>query len=518
MPVPTRPPLRKALSIGVQYSTLRKYNLELPGACNDPKILSDLLVDVYGYEREHIIILMDDHPSDDRKPTKENIERAMNELVAGAQPGDHFVFHFSGHGAQVPNEDGTEKSGFDDVIWPADVQYDPDGDFENYIKDDEIHDVLVEKVPVGAHFMMVFDCCHSGTMADLPYDSEDCPPPTPLSATSSTSTTSTYPNIQNIRLRGSQDVHTEEGLQRTTAQEAFHPAVPVTHNLDDDAPAFADITALSACADSQSTLGSSKGGLFINALANALRECQPLQIWKSGADALQGHNPKASHAELLSSVSHEIAKITAKINSHLTSDGEFTVHAAAAFHEDLNNRSLVRLPRLSGSASAVSHSMSSETVAENTLVPVSLSFCDDLSVSGGLSHLHAAMGSGSIPACTFSGSLCIMKLIFSSLFVLLVSAANALVLDAPPASGWKAKETVTERWQSSAADPPSFTLMLYTGTAGETFFLGNHQTADDTATFTLPGVSPGSYHLGAVNTTNLNQVWAVTGQFNITAA
>ncbi|KAH9836347.1 uncharacterized protein C8Q71DRAFT_78305 [Rhodofomes roseus] len=111
-----------------------------------------------------------------------------------------------------------------------------------------------------------------------------------------------------------------------------------------------------------------------------------------------------------------------------------------------------------------------------------------------------------------------MKLIFSSLFVLLVSAANALVLDAPPASGWKAKETVTEGWQSSAADPPSFTLMLYTGTAGETFFLGNHQTADDTATFTLPGVSPGSYHLGAVNTTNLNQVWAVTGQFNITAA
>ncbi|KAH9836348.1 uncharacterized protein C8Q71DRAFT_724148 [Rhodofomes roseus] len=303
MPVPTRPPLRKALSIGVQYSTLRQYDLELPGACNDPKILSDLLVDIYGYEREHIIILMDDHPSVDRKPTKENIERAMNELVAGrarywASSETKRLYIDQSLGMALKN-DGSYVI---QVIWPADVQYDPDGDFENYIKDDEIHDVLVEKVPVGAHFMMVFDCCHSGTMADLPYDSEDCPPPTPLSATSSTSTTSTYPNIQNIRLRGSQDVHTEEGLQRTTAQEEFHPAVPVTHNLDDDAPAFADI-----------------------ALANALRECQPLQIWKSGADALQGHNPKASHAELLSSVSHEIAKITAKINSHLTSGEHFEI-------------------------------------------------------------------------------------------------------------------------------------------------------------------------------------------------
>jgi len=302
MPVATRPPLKKALSIAVQYSTLKQYNLELPGACNDPKILSDLLHNVYGYEQDHITILLDDESSDQR-PTKENIERAMHTLVADAQPGDHFVFHFSGHGAQVLNEDGTEKSGFDDVIWPADVEYDSEGNFANYIKDDEIHDVLVNHVPLGAHFMMIFDCCHSGTMADLPNDSADCPLLTPSSATSST--VSLPPYAKNIRVRGSHDVHTEEGLQRKTSQETFFPAAAFIHDLDENAPAVADVTSLSACGDSQQTLGGSKGGLFINALASALR-----------------HNP-ANHAELLRNVTREIAKITAKINSRLSSDEQF---------------------------------------------------------------------------------------------------------------------------------------------------------------------------------------------------
>ncbi|KAH9922521.1 caspase domain-containing protein [Fomitopsis serialis] len=285
MPVATRPPLKKALSIAVQYSTLKEYSLELPGACNDPKILSDLLHNVYGYEQDHIIILLDDESSDHRRPTKENIERAMHALVADAQPGDHFVFHFSGHGAQVLNEDGTEKSGFDDVIWPADVEYDSDGNFANYIKDDEIHDVLVNHVPLGAHFMMIFDCCHSGTMADLPNDSADCPPLTPSSSTSSTMSIPSYAKN-----------NTEEGLQRKTAQETFFPAAAFTHDLDENAPAVADIVSMRTCED----------------ISLSLTMCLRLH-W---------HNP-ANHAELLRNVTREIAKITAKINSHLSSDEQF---------------------------------------------------------------------------------------------------------------------------------------------------------------------------------------------------
>ncbi|KAI0729872.1 peptidase C14, caspase domain-containing protein [Fomitopsis betulina] len=301
VPVSTRPPLKRALSIAVQYSSLRDFNLDLPGTPNDPKILSDLLVEVYNYKREDILILLDDDASPHPPPTRENIERAMKELVADAQPGDHFVFHFSGHGAQVPNLDGTEKSGFDDVIWPADVKFFPDdGNFDNYIKDDEIHDVLVNHVPVGAHFMMVFDCCHSGTMADLPYESEDCPPPSPSSTTSGGISIPT-PNVKNIRVRGSHDVPSQDGPERKIAKEQFTPAVPVTHNPNEPQTAVADVTAWSACEDNQETLGGPRGGVFVNAFARALRR-----------------NPMASHQELLNGVTHEIAKITAKLNARRT--------------------------------------------------------------------------------------------------------------------------------------------------------------------------------------------------------
>ena len=36
--------MKRALSIAVQYSSLKDFNLDLPGTPNDPKILSGLLV------------------------------------------------------------------------------------------------------------------------------------------------------------------------------------------------------------------------------------------------------------------------------------------------------------------------------------------------------------------------------------------------------------------------------------------------------------------------------------------
>ncbi|PCH35232.1 hypothetical protein WOLCODRAFT_27737 [Wolfiporia cocos MD-104 SS10] len=310
MPVATRLPVRKALSVAVQYKTLKEYDMELVGTHNDPLILSDLLTNTFHYDPDHITVLVDDDESKPHAwPTRENMVRAMKELVAGAQPGDHFVFHFSGHGAQVPNLDGTEKSGFDDVIWPADVVYNEDGSFDNFIKDDDIHSILVEHVPPGAHFMMVFDCCHSGTAADLPYGSEDCPPITPTSSTSST-----FPSaaaVKNIRVRGSHDAPsaTEDGTQRKMLQETFVPDKPLAQIDVPQVPALADVTSWAACEDDEVTLGGPRGGVFINAFVNALKK-----------------NPFVTHAELLHTVTREIAKITAAINAHLRSaEGAFKV-------------------------------------------------------------------------------------------------------------------------------------------------------------------------------------------------
>ena len=71
-------------------------------------------------------------------------------------PGDTLFFHFSGHGTQIPTDNPQETDGMDEAIVPTDM---------NVILDDDLR-VIVCKLAVGAHFTMLADCCHSGTLLD----------------------------------------------------------------------------------------------------------------------------------------------------------------------------------------------------------------------------------------------------------------------------------------------------------------------------------------------------------------
>jgi uncharacterized caspase-like protein len=55
-------------------------------------------------------------------PTKSNIMKGLQWLVAGAVPGDALFFHFSGHGAQKPDPTGHETDGMNETILPIDFQ------------------------------------------------------------------------------------------------------------------------------------------------------------------------------------------------------------------------------------------------------------------------------------------------------------------------------------------------------------------------------------------------------------
>jgi len=286
---PVREPVKRALSIAVQYSRLREFGMDLPGTHKDPIILSNLLIEIFNYREEDIMILMDDDDGEYRSPTRENIMKAMYDLVADAQPGDHFVLHFSGHGGQIPNLDGTEEDGLDEVIFPVDIDYRGPDDISNYIMDDEFHD-LIDNIPVGAHFMMVFDCCHSGTMADLPFSSETLPGhssviPVDLESALSSPIDSPKSGLQprSVRMRGTQAVRSHQGEIK---QKDIKHKVVAHHPTD--------VESWSACEDSKLALGDEDGGLFMRAFAKALRG-----------------NPRATHEELLSRVIREMSKLAA---------------------------------------------------------------------------------------------------------------------------------------------------------------------------------------------------------------
>ena len=90
------------------------------------------------------------------QPTGKNIKAALVNMVANAQPGDSLVFHFSGHGTQVPTDDPKEEDGKDEAICPCDM---------NLICDDDLRAILSPLKP-GVKFTFVADCCHSGTLLD----------------------------------------------------------------------------------------------------------------------------------------------------------------------------------------------------------------------------------------------------------------------------------------------------------------------------------------------------------------
>ena len=151
---------RKALLIGINYYDTK---FKLNGCINDVKNVKNFLTR-HGYKAEDMVILTDDNDRNSRAfPTRRNIIDAMNWLVAGSKENDSLFFHFSGHGSQIEDTDGDELDGYDETICPYDFEQ------AGQISDDELHAIMVKPLPEGCRLTALFDCCHSGSMLDLPY-------------------------------------------------------------------------------------------------------------------------------------------------------------------------------------------------------------------------------------------------------------------------------------------------------------------------------------------------------------
>jgi len=103
-----------------------------------------------------MVVLVDDQYTlrGNDSPTKSNIQKGLNWLVHNVVAGDVLFFHFSGHGAQVPDKSGLESDGFNETILPVD--YKRSGE----IVDDELWGRLVYKIPNGVRLTAIMDCCH----------------------------------------------------------------------------------------------------------------------------------------------------------------------------------------------------------------------------------------------------------------------------------------------------------------------------------------------------------------------
>ena len=148
---------KRAVLIGIN-----KYQMpgaDLQGCVNDVKNLSGVLKTYYGFADRDMTTLTD------TQATKKAMERAIKKLIAKGKKGDVLLLHYSGHGSNVPDDNGDEADHRDEILCPTDL------DWKNPFRDDWLRKTL-GKLPSGVSLTVIMDCCHSGTITRVmnPFD------------------------------------------------------------------------------------------------------------------------------------------------------------------------------------------------------------------------------------------------------------------------------------------------------------------------------------------------------------
>lgn len=137
--------VKKAFIVGINYISTGN---ELQGCINDAENMQKLLTNE-GFTVEMCV---------ERAATTAGIKAGLQRLVTGVVPGDVIVFHYSGHGSQLPSS--KESDGFEEIICPIDLNW-----TTRVITDDDLA-AIFNTVPNGVNVTVVLDCCHSGSGLD----------------------------------------------------------------------------------------------------------------------------------------------------------------------------------------------------------------------------------------------------------------------------------------------------------------------------------------------------------------
>lgn len=152
----------RALVIGInQYPGIsdgaRAAARELRGAVPDAHAFTDLLVDIFRFERSDIRLLTD------AQATQEAILSGIREwLIAGSGPGDRAVFYFAGHGATALVNEADGKQRLTSTLVPADAAGDVGRSISRMIEGRTIGRLLEQLK--DRRVMVVADACQSGSV------------------------------------------------------------------------------------------------------------------------------------------------------------------------------------------------------------------------------------------------------------------------------------------------------------------------------------------------------------------
>lgn len=135
--------------LGIGINRHREYG-NLVNAVKDIEDCSKLLIEKYGFKREHTFLLQNE------LATRSNIIKHLEMLQDLVTPRDKVLILFSGHG---------ERKDIREHSWGYWVTYDGEqGSKANHIKNSEVIDFI--KMINSKHTLLISDSCYSGTFFD----------------------------------------------------------------------------------------------------------------------------------------------------------------------------------------------------------------------------------------------------------------------------------------------------------------------------------------------------------------
>lgn len=144
-----------ALLIGIDYVGDL---YQLSGCVNDIDNMNNLIKSK-GFN--NIKILKDRNNRDKKSyPYANNIVNELNNICKNNN--SHIYVHYAGHGIGIIDNNGDENDGKDECLVPLDYH-------KTLISDDVIASIL-RKLDKSSTLHIAFDCCHSGSICDLPYN------------------------------------------------------------------------------------------------------------------------------------------------------------------------------------------------------------------------------------------------------------------------------------------------------------------------------------------------------------
>ncbi len=153
---------RHALLIGIDEYPFFGAQAQLAGCVNDVELMASVLIGDLGFAPGDVRLLRNG------EATRDGVLAALRGLLERAGAGDEVVVHYSGHGSRIADREGDKASGKDETLVPYDGVRSTGPDCRD-VTDDEIHAWLLEMSARTPYVTLIFDSCHSGSIARDPF-------------------------------------------------------------------------------------------------------------------------------------------------------------------------------------------------------------------------------------------------------------------------------------------------------------------------------------------------------------